>query len=890
MNLRNALLTGILAMASHLALYAQNLPVTVEAESGGLGADFRTATQAGVTYTTIFQSATSINGTAPGTAARVGSYTVTFPAAGVYDLYARIRVGAAGANDDSFFYGNGFDAKPATDGAGQNNWITVNQLASAGFSASTDLVVGDGAAATNGVWKWLNMSTFSNGGENPISFTVAPGALTRTFQIGAREDGLDFDKFVFGLQGTSFTVANLDAGQAGTTVPPPPPFTPTGPPIATGKPKFLGSVYSTPQIPNFNAYWNQVIPENAGKWGSVEATRDVMNWTELDAAYKLAKDNNFPFQMHILIWGAQQPTWIQNLPPAEQLAEIEQWYAAVALRYPDIDIVQVVNEPTHDPPRRTGPTDQDSGNYIEALGGNGTTGWDWVIKSFELARQYFPGKKLMLNDYSVENTLASAQLYLTIINLLKDRNLVDVVGIQGHAFSTRGTLTTTLTSNLNLLASAGFPLYITELDIDGIDDQVQLAEYQRVFPIFWEHPAVKGITLWGYRPGHWRTAQGAFIALANGAERPALVWLKQYVQANAFKLYDPLYNCSTGNLTFRTSGGSTSPVEFQAIGVTSWTTNPTHTLEFGVRNDPNSRPLMLTARQDGNVVSYTYDFRASCANTNRVPVFNGPLAQQTGTVGQPFSYTLPLTAFTDPEDRPLTLTAVSLPVGLTLNATTRVISGTPQQVGTFTATITATDPQGNMTMGPISFAINNVSGGMQPLQLLEPLYNCSTGVLTFRTTGGTNALVEYFGIGVTNWSTQPVHSLEFGVRNDANSQPLALSARQAGTVVTYSFDFRAFCSRPARISADDEPTERLQVRTLGNPTANQLVVEVQGADGQELMLRLVDVRGRLIESRKISTASAVERQTFDVHALGRGLLLLQAQTSRQTQSIKVVKD
>src|SRR5439155_15146205 len=53
----------------------------------------------------------------------------------------------------------------------------------------------------------------------------------------------------------------------------------------------------------------------------------------------------------------------------------------------------------------------------------------------------------------------------------------------------------------------------------------------RVFPVFWEHPAVRGVTLWGYRPGHWRTAQGAYIALDNGAERPALVWLKEYVGA-----------------------------------------------------------------------------------------------------------------------------------------------------------------------------------------------------------------------------------------------------------------------------------------------------------------------------------------------------------------------
>ena len=59
---------------------------------------------------------------------------------------------------------------------------------------------------------------------------------------------------------------------------------------------------------------------------------------------------------------------------------------------------------------------------------------------------------------------------------------------------------------------------------------MQLADYQRIFPAFWEHPAVRGITLWGYRPGHWRSAQGAFIVLANGAERPAMQWLIDYVR------------------------------------------------------------------------------------------------------------------------------------------------------------------------------------------------------------------------------------------------------------------------------------------------------------------------------------------------------------------------
>ena len=72
-----------------------------------------------------------------------------------------------------------------------------------------------------------------------------------------------------------------------------------------------------PESLNFANYWNQVTPENGGKWGTVEGTRDVMNWTQADAAYALAKANGFPFKWHAFVWGNQQPAWIESLSTAE---------------------------------------------------------------------------------------------------------------------------------------------------------------------------------------------------------------------------------------------------------------------------------------------------------------------------------------------------------------------------------------------------------------------------------------------------------------------------------------------------------------------------------------------------------------------------------------------
>jgi len=179
--------------------------VKFEAESGTLGPDWgvNNGVPTNITITT------DGGGDNPGSAARVVTYVVTFPMPGTYDLYARLRVGVGGGNDDSLFCGNGFGSK---DPATAADWITVNGLGNRGFTNPNSIVTDAGTAGT-GVWKWINLSQFT--GENAV-FSVASGNLTQTFQIGARENGLDLDAFVFGITGVSYTVTNLDAGAGGT--------------------------------------------------------------------------------------------------------------------------------------------------------------------------------------------------------------------------------------------------------------------------------------------------------------------------------------------------------------------------------------------------------------------------------------------------------------------------------------------------------------------------------------------------------------------------------------------------------------------------------------------------------------------------------------------------
>jgi len=170
---KRSIVVVLLAVIPNLLLAAST---TFEAESGTLGIDWIVNTSGSPDYITITSDYAMDN---PGSSDRVATYSVTFPAAGTYQLYARFRLGPNTYNDDSMFFARSFGTKsPTTPG----DWFLVNGMG--GFATPTDVVTG-GGTPTSGVWKWINLSQkMSQDG-----FTVTAGNLTQTLQIAAREDG-----------------------------------------------------------------------------------------------------------------------------------------------------------------------------------------------------------------------------------------------------------------------------------------------------------------------------------------------------------------------------------------------------------------------------------------------------------------------------------------------------------------------------------------------------------------------------------------------------------------------------------------------------------------------------------------------------------------------------
>lgn len=295
--------------------------------------------------------------------------------------------------------------------------------------------------------------------------------------------------------------------------------------------KFLGNITTMYSIrSDFSTYWNQLTPENETKWASIEGTRDVYNWETVDRQYQYCKDNNFPFKFHCLVWGSQYPNWMDNLSQSEQLEEITEWFDAVAERYPDIEYIDVVNEalPGHAP-----------APFKNALGGDGVSGYDWIVKSFIMARERWPKAVLIYNDYNTFrwNTDGFIDLLQKIVAAGAP---IDAAGCQAHDLNDMsGTAFKTVLERIH--NETELPILISEYDIDKEDDQLQLTRFMEQIPIMWEADYVAGVTLWGYIYGStWVDHSGL---IKNGVERPALQWLREYMLTDAaINAKSPLMN------------------------------------------------------------------------------------------------------------------------------------------------------------------------------------------------------------------------------------------------------------------------------------------------------------------------------------------------------------
>lgn len=328
--------------------------------------------------------------------------------------------------------------------------------------------------------------------------------------------------------------------------------------MAVGSPKFLGNITTAGNVrADYLQFWNQITAENECKWGSVEGTRDQYNWTGCDRVYNFAKQNGIPTKFHTLVWGSQYPGhnpndltagWLMQLSQADQLIEITEWFDEAQKRYPDLDMIDVVNEavPGHAP-----------APFKNALGGDGATGYDWIITAFRMARDRWPNAILIYNDYNAL-TWQRAE-YIDLLNKIKGSGYVDAAGLQSHGLE--GLSAATLRTYLEEIhTKVGLPIVVSEYDVNIQDDTAQKNKLEEQLPVFWEADYVAGVTMWGYVLGStWIDYSG--LIRSDGSERPSMTWLKSYIASHK---------------------NVTSPIDWTSLGGPKFTTPAAITLEEGI--------------------------------------------------------------------------------------------------------------------------------------------------------------------------------------------------------------------------------------------------------------------------------------------------------------------
>ena len=109
----------------------------------------------------------------------------------------------------------------------------------------------------------------------------------------------------------------------------------------------------------------------------------------------------------------------------------------------------------------------------------------------------------------------------------------------------------------------------------------------------------------------------------------------------ALTLVVPTYNCQTGALTFHSTGGDGTPVEYAAPGVTGWTTNPNQFVDAELRTAYDAQPLTLMARQSGQVVMYVLNLKAVCGRARLAIAESAPvLTLSVSVLGNPVRETV----------------------------------------------------------------------------------------------------------------------------------------------------------------------------------------------------------------------------------------------------------
>jgi GH35 family endo-1,4-beta-xylanase len=281
---------------------------------------------------------------------------------------------------------------------------------------------------------------------------------------------------------------------------------------------------------------NSLAPENAGKWASNEATRDVQTITYMNRISDFAQAHNMRYRQHNLIWGPtnQQPSWVSTLltqavddpgtgddaeaaaAKADLRTEISEridYYVGdgaggvtdLAPRYYELD---VYNESYH-----TGSNGPGNNNYWDIYTPSGVASIYKEVKDAVAAAG--ASTKVFVNEYNVFQQAGDnyGNWYARHVEQIQDagktlygeeENVVTGIGIQYYASAdATNPSAARIYATLHNLAVQGLPMALTEWGVRGTDNPGNESEAAMILEesvrLMFGMPGASGFTLWNLR-------------------------------------------------------------------------------------------------------------------------------------------------------------------------------------------------------------------------------------------------------------------------------------------------------------------------------------------------------------------------------------------------------
>lgn len=248
-------------------------------------------------------------------------------------------------------------------------------------------------------------------------------------------------------------------------------------------------------------YWDSTEPER-GKLRYKKNSPRLYRRPPIDLCMEFCEKNGIEPREHALAYEHFFPEWLKGADSFTARYEFERRCREIAERYGDrIKTIEVTNE-----------------MFWE----KGVTGFykdpDFIDHCFKVARKYFPNNQLVINDWSVICwDEAWPPVYYSQIEQSMLRGAeIDALGLQYHMFfpfkdeydSTRKFYNPLhLNSVMDKLATFRKPLQITEVTIPAYseseeNEQIQAEIIEKLYSIWFAHPAVEQIMYWNLVDGY----------------------------------------------------------------------------------------------------------------------------------------------------------------------------------------------------------------------------------------------------------------------------------------------------------------------------------------------------------------------------------------------------